>query len=560
MKRTLLFLIGLGIVFLSGRGLWGEEEEPMQVVQAISVEPPKALPPEPGTLSLDFKEADIQTVLQALARKGKINIVTAVEIQALVTIHLENVSWEQALDTLVRTYGLAYEKEGNVIVVTSLEELKSRREAVKELVEIEPVTTRVIQLRYLDAGDVKSFLEPQLTAQGKISVLEITGQKGWEFGGAEAGGGGGSEGTRERREREVARSKAVVITDTPTTIDRLEKILAKIDVIPKQILIEARVMEVSRDLLRDLGLDIGTGDTGVETAGALPTVLTAAEPHTLPATPITSAPAGAQLMSTAVSPSNFGPKASLGGAGTGYTAGLEFLFKKLNEPQLELIVRALEEDVRTNILSAPHVMTLSGQEARILIGEKYPIIERTVSGGDSPQTTESLSYYQDIGIELFVVPSVGGERHIDLIIHPIVSTRGTTVGTNAYPIINIREAETQVVVDHGETVVIGGLLKDVRSKSRIGLPFLGKLPLIGLLFARETVDTEKIDLLIFITAKIVEPGSLSPEETERLQRRYEEFLRGKMSKGKSSSEPASPVPQVPADRPKGNRGILYRKP
>ncbi|MBI1953012.1 MAG: secretin and TonB N-terminal domain-containing protein [Candidatus Omnitrophica bacterium] len=535
MKPTpLLLLLVLSVLLFSAGPLTTQGEEALQVVQAISVEPPP-IAAEPGSLSLDFKEAEIQTVLQALARKGKINIVTAADIQGIVSIHLEGVSWEQALDTIVRTYGLAYEKEDNVIVVTTLEELKTRREAVKELVEIEPVTTKVIQLRYLDAADVKNFLEPQLTAQGKISVLEITGQKGWEFGGAEAGSSTSGSETRERREREAARSKAIVITDTPTTIDRLEKILTKIDTLPQQILIETRVMEVSRDLLRDFGLDIGTGTTGVESATALPTVFSAAKQNSESAAPISIAETGAQVLATAVTPSNFGPKASIGGAGTGINAGLEFLFRKLNEPQFEVIVRALEEDLRTNTLSAPHVLTLSGQEARILIGEKYPIIERTVSGGDSPQTTESLSYYQDIGIELFVVPSVGGDEHIDLIVHPIISTRGSTIGTNAYPIINIREAETQVVMEHGETIVIGGLLKDIKSKSRIGLPFLGKLPLIGFLFSRETVDTEKIDLLIFITAKIVEPGSLSPEETERLQRRYEEFLRNKMSVRKGSS-------------------------
>ena len=255
-------LMGL---LVSQRSLYGEEpaEETLQVAQAVAVGVV-----EPAPISLDFKEADIQTVLQAIARKAKVNIVSSKEVGGLVTIHLDNVSWEQALDTIAKTYGFGYEKDGNVILVATLEEMKTRREAAKALVEIELVTTKVIQLRYLDASDVKTFLEPQLTAQGKISVLELTGQKGWSFGSASAAGSSGGSETIAREQREKARSKAVVITDTPTTIDRLEKILDKIDVMPKQILIETRVMEVDRNLLRDLGVELGTGPGSTSTSSS----------------------------------------------------------------------------------------------------------------------------------------------------------------------------------------------------------------------------------------------------------------------------------------------------
>jgi type IV pilus assembly protein PilQ len=544
---------------LAGRGsLFGQETVPEQEAAPIQVAQATPLPAsEEGLISLDFRQAELQTVLQALARKAKVNIVTSPDASGEVSIHLENVSWEQALDTIVKTIGLAYEKEDNVILVTTVEGMKSRREAVKALVEIEPVITKVIQLKYLDAADVKKFLEPQLTAQGKISVLEVTGQKGWEFGGASTTGT--SEEDRERKDREKARSKAVVITDTPTTIDRLEKILTRIDVLPKQILIEARIMEVSRDLLRDLGLDIGTGQAGVETATALPTQLTLGEQNSASGSPTAISDLGAQMLGTAVAPSIFGPKSSISGVGAALTMGLELVFRKLNEPQFQVILRALEEDIRTNTLSAPHIITLSGQEARILVGTKYPIITRTVSGGDSPQTTESLERYQDIGIELFVVPQVGGDRHIDLIVHPVVSSRTGTVGTNAYPILDVRETETQIIMEDGETIVIGGLLKDVKARSKIGLPFLGKLPLIGPVLQRTTTDMEKIDLLIFITAKLVEPGALSEEQQESLRRSYEEFsLERHPKKSKRRKAPSRPE-TVEAVTEQGNRGTLYRK-
>ncbi len=548
-------------VLAGGGNLFGQETAseqeaaPIQVAQATS---PSAS--GEGLISLDFRQAELPTVLQALARKAKVNIVTSPDAVGEVSIHLEDVSWEQALDTIVKTIGLTYEKEDNVIFVTTVEGMKDRRESVKALVEIEPVITKVIQLSYLDAADVKKFLEPQLTAQGKISVLELTGQKGWEFGGASTSGS--AEEDRARKDREKSRSKAIVITDTPTTIDRIEKVLAKVDVLPQQILIEARVMEVSRDLLQDLGLEVGTGSasttinssSGFSGGGrtfsqqSLDKVVGQDDRVNL----------GGSLLNQVVAPSIFVPQST---GLTAANAGLSLILRKLRGTQLEALLRALEEDVRTNTLSAPHIMTLSGQEARILVGSKYPIITRTVSGGDSPQTTESLERYQDIGIELFVVPQVGGDRHIDMIVHPMISSRTGTVGTNAYPVLDVRETETQVVMEHGETVVIGGLLKDVKSKSRVGFPFLGKLPLIGPLFSRSTTDLSKIDLLIFITAKLVPAEGLSPGEAERLQRQYEEFFREKVQKGPRRSRsfpeaPPAPTEGVPAE---GNRGTLYRK-
>lgn len=498
---------------------------------------------EAGLISLDFKEAEIQTVLQALARKAKVNIVAGKDVVGLVSIRLENVTWEQALDTIVKTYSYGYEKDENVILVTTLEELKTRRETMKELIDIEPVTTKVIQLKFLDAADVKKFLEPQLTAQGKISVLEMTGQKGWSFGTAE-GGGSGNEKERERKAREKARSKAVVITDTPTTIDRLEKILNRIDIMPQQILIEARVMEVNRDLLRDIGVEFGTGSGSTNTSSsegfASSTSSRTFSQQSLDkvAGQADRSKIGGSVLNQFLTPSAFVPATS---GLTAANTGLSLVLRKLRGTQVEMLVRALEEDVHTNTLSAPHILTLSGQEARILVGTKYPILETQVSGTSSSTTTTTLQYYQDIGIELFVVPQISGDRHIDMIVHPVVSSRTGTVGSNAYPILDVREAETQVVMEHGETIVIGGLLKDVKSKSRIGLPFLGKLPVIGVLFSRTTTDVAKVDLLIFITARIIEPGGLSPQEMDRLRSQYQQFLEEKIppraSKPSSASKP-----------------------
>jgi type IV pilus assembly protein PilQ len=514
-----------------------------------------AVPAPADLISMDFKEADILTVLQVLARQSKQNLVASPEVQGKVSIHLEEVTWQQALDTIVQNSGLAYEKKGNVILISTLESLRARRETLKALAENEALVTRVIQLEYLDANDVKKFLEPQLSEQGKISVLEMTGQKGWTFGTAEGGGTAAQE-ERKRTEREASRSRSIVVTDTPSTIDRIEKILQQVDIIPRQILIEARVMEVNRDLLRDLGLEVGTGPGSTTTsstqgfvAGTTSRTFSQQSVKKNGAGGTDVSNAGGSLLNQVITPANFIPEATGLSAAN---AGLSLLFRQLRGTQAEIMVRALEEDVNTNTLSAPNILTLSGQEARILIGEKFPILNTQVSGTDTTTTTTTLEYYQDIGIELYVVPQISGDKFVDMIIHPVVSARTGSVGANQYPILDVREAETQVVMENGETVVIGGLLKDVKTKSQIGIPFLGKIPVLGHLFSRTTTDNGKVDLLIFLTAHIIDSKGLSEPDLQRLRQRYENFFHEKMmldgeKKKKSPKTAAASEPStVPA--------------
>ncbi len=494
--------------------------------EAVSAAPQEAKAPAPleikpvepaqkeGAVTLDFKDADIQNVLRVLAYKSGVNIVASKEVIGTITIRLVDVPWEQALAVILSTYGFAYEREGNIITVSTMEALKTRREDKKQLADIEGVTSEVFNLQFLDAVDAKKMLEPQLSPQGKISVLEITGQKGWEFGTAKAGGTTDEEGKTER-ERRPSRSRALIVTDTPTYLDRIKKMLKEVDIKPYQVLIEARIMEVNRDVLKDLGVEFSTG-TRLQTHGTDRTQGNInAEINRL------SGEATGRLYSEAeaggFNPANFVPKAT---GLTALNAGIELLYTKLFGNQFEVMIHALEEDIRTNTLSAPRILTLSGQEAVISVAQKYPIVESSVSG-TSGTATVTLAYYQDIGIQLYVVPQISGDdRYINMIVHPVVSAmEGTvTVGgaggaaPNSYPILAAREAETQVLMEDGETIVIGGLLKDVKSQGKIGIPFLSDIPIIGGIFTRRTNDVEKIDLLIFITARVVKPGELTDQE------------------------------------------------
>jgi len=232
-------------------------------------------------------------------------------------------------------------------------------------------------------------------------------------------------------------------------------------------------------------------------------------------------------------PSAFIPKEALSSTLTGYypyAMGAELIFKKVTGTKFEAILHALEEDVHTNTLSAPRVLTLDNQEAAILVGYHTPILKSDVTAGTTTGTgatvTQTLDYYQEIGIRLNVVPQINEDGFINMIIHPSVTSSTSSVTANSfasgvttstsYPIIDVRETQTQILIKDGDTIVIGGLLKDVKTKETIGIPFVSKIPLLGKLFTREIDNVRKVDLLIFITAKVLkEDLPLSSEELAR---------------------------------------------
>lgn len=472
-----------------------------------------------SNVTLDFKEADIRNVLKIISYKAGVNIVTTPEVIGNITIRLIDVPWDKALDVILRTYGFGYEKQGNIITVAPIEKLTDLKKQEVELAQVQPTVTEVFNLKYIDAQDAKKALEPQLSPRGKITVLEMTGQGGWAFGTSETG-------KRQRvGEEKVGRSKVLIISDIPPTLDKIREVVEQLDVKPVQVVIETKIMEVNRDKLKDIGFDWGIGAQGAESE----TITTSATDTTTTTIPLgksnirgrSGSALGGHSLGSQNTPSVFGAKSSGISGVEPYDTGLQLLYQRLTGTQFETIIHALEEDVHTNTLSAPRIMALNNQEAAILIGTRYPILKSEVSGTDTTTTTVTLDYYQDIGIQLNVVPQVGANNYINMVIHPAVTSYSSsnTLGTNAYPIIETREAETRIVMKDGETVVIGGLLKDVKATGTTGIPFLSKIPILGPLFRRDTTDTQKIDLLIFISAHIVKEDEFSAAEIAKLEER-----------------------------------------
>jgi type IV pilus assembly protein PilQ len=499
-----------------------------------------------GNVTFDFKEADINNVLKIISYKSGVNIVTTPDVIGNVSVRLTDVPWETALDIILKTYGFGYQRQGNVILVTKLEN-------VAKIAAEEPLQIEIITLKFLDAQDAQKILIPLLSPRGKISVLYTRGQKGWQFGTFKIGRDATSssaltketasatkaetvsyeknaagETVMKKAEFDPAiKSKMLVITDTASTLDKIRNIiLPKLDVRPKQVLIETKIIEVNRDRLRDYGLDWGMGSTTAATTNAITTQGSANG---------TATGAHGGTIATATNslvPSLFGPATTTILGYEPYNAGAEFIFQKLTGTKFEAVIHALEDDANTNTLSAPSILTLDNQEASMLVGYHTPILESTVTAGTNganSTVTQTLDYYQEIGIRLNVVPQISEEGYINMIIHPSItssdssvtatSTAGTDSTVTRYPVIDVREVQTQVLLKDKETIVIGGLLKDVKGKEIIGIPILKDLPWLGKLFGRESATVTKIDLLIFITARIIDENAYPPEELARLEKR-----------------------------------------
>lgn len=458
-----------------------------------------------------FKDTDIKVVLKSIAKKAQqeganINIVTTPEVEGSVTVDLQNVDWKSALQVILKTYDYGMVQEKGIITVSSWDKIKEDEAREQAMAEGQTTKIEVIKLKYIEATDARRTIEPFLSKEGKIAILDVVGKAGWEFGGAV---GKVSQSSKEK----ITRTKVLVISDTPSAIRQITKLLDEIDVPQKQILIKARIMEVNRDTLKDVGIDWGTGVDGASGYTTPPADL-----------PINSKGRGTiagRNLSSEFTPNAFDPLEGTSAGGLPgmypYKAGLEVILKKVTGTKLEAILHALEEDGRTNTLSAPIILTTNNQQASILVGTQFPIIKTETSTESNQIIGGSLDQYKDIGIQLNVIPQICGENdeYVDMIIHPAVTsytntskvTSATGVTLVEYPIIISREAETHMMLRDGETVVMGGLLKDVKKEQTIGIPLLSELPWgVGNLFKRTTEDNSKIDLLIFITAEIVKPG------------------------------------------------------
>jgi len=379
-------------------------------------------------LTIDVQGADIKTVLRSISEFSGVNIVAAPDVEGPVVIHLKNVPWKEALDSILRSQGYGWRDDYGIIRVAPIEQLQE--DEVKAVTvdrkkeENASLSTRVIKLNYLNAREVKNAMAKVTSPRGTVE--------------AETG------------------TNSVIVAEVPARIDRIVQMIIDMDQKLRQVEIVAKMVDVDHKYTRELGVSW--------------------------------------------SALNLQSGAFAGDIVSGQRVLAPFSTVRVGTVQswgdVTAIVDALEKDNKANIVSNPKITTADNKEASILVGKEIPLIVSDEAGNP-------ITELKKIGVILRVTPHVNSDGTITMDLHPELSDLASEATVQGGVIINLQEADTRVVVKDGETAVIGGLISDVESLSRNGVPILKDMPLLGPLFRYESKAVQKRELLIFVTPKIV---------------------------------------------------------
>ncbi len=449
-------------------------------VRPLKVDPNK-LTQGPGyqgeKLSLNFQNIEVRALLQVIADFTNFNVVTSDTVTGTVTLRLKDVPWDQALDIILQAKGLGVKKSGNVLWIAPKDELAAKEqvdlEAKKKVAELEPLRTQAFQLNYTKAEDVAKGLVGQAL---------------------QSGGGGGTTTTRILTARGSVlfetRTNQLFVSDIPSKLEEITQLIAKIDIPVRQVLIEARIVEADDNFGRTLGVKLGGTDlrgtptrAGVSVGGNYQAVGVQ--------TGQIAAPIDFTNSQFVNLPASTG--ASVFGGNNAATFALS-LFGSAANKFLNLELSALEAEGRGNIVSSPRVITADQKKARIEQGEEIPYQVATSSGATSIQ-------FKKASLALEVTPQITPEGNVILDLLVNKDSRGTL--TTAGPAINTKQVSTQVLVENGGTVVIGGIFTQDEQIATNKVPLLGDIPILGYLFQNKSRSVSKTELLIFITPKVV---------------------------------------------------------
>ena len=410
-------------------------------------------------LSLNFQNVDVRSVLQVIADFTDFNIITSDSVQGNLTLRLKDVPWDQALDIILQAKGLDMRKNGNVIWIAPGDELAAREklqlEAKAQIVDLEPLQTESFQINYHKAKEIFDFLKSKdqtmLSKRGSVVVDE--------------------------------RSNKVFVTDVATRLQALRRLVQEIDVAPRQVLIEARIVEANKTFARDLGVRLGFGSKGVASLdgarlGFGSSSLTGGGSNN----PNTVTPTVAQS-GTGFMPVGYG------------SLGLS-LFNSRATRFLNLELQALETDGRGRVVSSPRVLTANQVEASIEQGTEIPYQEASSSGATSVSFKKAV-------LSLKVKPQITPDGRLQLSIEvnkdrPLYEQ--TLLGV---PPIETKNVKSEVLIENGGTVVIGGIYEEEESTGEDKVPVLGDVPVLGHLFKSQSKVSNRKELLVFITPRIV---------------------------------------------------------
>ena len=436
-------------------------------------------------LSLNFQNIDVRAALQVLADFTGLNFVVSDSVKGNLTLRLKDVPWDQALDLIVDSKNLAMRRKGNVITIAPAAEVaakeKAALEAAKAFIELEPLVSELIQINYAKAEDIASLLKsirPVTTGAAQHPVF-----------GAAATGGGIQAATESntllspRGQVTVdARTNSILIQDTPGKIQEIRKLIAKLDQPVRQVLIETRLVEATDNFAKSLGVRFGVKSANLSGGNQRAISGSISDSADIISSGGVSADAGGLNVNLGAS-----------GAGTGFSpAAIGFTLARLGSNDLlNLELSALEQEGNGKIISSPRVITANQKTARIEQGQER-VFTTNVLGAGSVVTKKAT-------LKLEVTPQITPDDRINLDVN-ITKDNFADAVTG---LLNVKEIQTSVLLDNGETVVIGGIYEQDKNDTVTQVPFFGDLPLIGWLFKNKDIRDNKTELLIFLTPRIV---------------------------------------------------------
>ncbi|NUG21948.1 type IV pilus secretin PilQ family protein [Acinetobacter lactucae] len=446
-------------------------------------------------LSLDFQDIEVRRVLQLLADFTGINMVAADSVQGNITLRLKDVPWDQALDIILKTKNLDKRRNGNVIWIAPVAELIKAEEeeakAVAQSVKLAPLQTEYIQLKYAQAQDIMGLITQgsnnsnglQRTSAGGTSTSTNL-NTGVDSLGNNVGSLLSPRGTITQDDR----TNTLIINDTAQSIDQIRKMIDLLDVQVKQVMVEARIVRASTSFTKELGVKWGILSQGINNnnnllvGGSETTLWNLREPDD-------------EGKYTIERPDNLNVDLGVTSAGA---SSIAFSLISMSDFMLDLELSALQADGYGEVISTPKVMTADKQPAKVATGQQVPYQTTTNSAAGATASTS----FKDALLSLDVTPSITPDGKIQMKLD-ISKDSVSGAAPNGELILNKNNIKTNVLVNNGETVILGGVFEQTTLNSQTKVPFFGDLPGIGRLFRKDQKSDDKQELLIFITPRIV---------------------------------------------------------
>ncbi len=424
-------------------------------------------------LSLNFQDIDVRSVLQLIADFTDLNLVASDTVAGNITLRLQNVPWDQALDLVLKTKGLDKRKVGNVLLVAPADEIAARErqelESKKQVADLAPLRRELIQVNYAKASDMALLFQSVTSADAAVAER-------------------GSITVDER-------TNSIIAYQTQDRLDELRRIVAQLDVAVRQVMIEARIVEANVDYDKALGVRWGGATSrgnwslyGKDGAQSFDDDGRRLLPRT--------ETVGNVSLQEGVAPVPF---VDMGVVGRSSGIGIGFLTDNI---VLDLQLSAMEKTGNGEIISQPKVVTSDKETAKILKGSEIPYQEASSSGA----TTTS---FKEAALSLEVTPQITPDNRIIMEVKVTKDAPDFARSLNGVPPINKNEVNAKVLVSDGETIVLGGVFSNTQTKAVEKVPFLGDVPYLGRLFRRDVVQDNKSELLVFLTPRIMNNQAVS---------------------------------------------------